>query len=174
MTFKNQCIQELVFHKVHALKIFQGSKNRPNSVTSSVLNLNKWMNKQMKERMFFWKRSRFQQIKNKAFRHCFSVCPKPTSSMCLQRGISGLDLGLLCVVLLLKSISRVYQFFSHLRKQSLEFTMIHVEDKRTKLWLTDRQPSQCSWQNRLKSQRKRIGVWNRFKDFKSGLGSVGY
>lgn len=102
--------------------------------------------------MFLWKQSTFQEIKNKAFRHCFSV--SKTSPINVFAGWNWSGFRLLFVALFCEMIGRVYQFLSHPRKPSLEFKVICTEVKRTRLCLTGRQLSQRTWQNRLKSQEK--------------------
>lgn len=102
--------------------------------------------------MFLWKQSTFQEIKNKAFRHCFSI--SKTSPINVFAGCHWSGFRLLFVVPFREMIGRVYQFLSHPRKPSLEFTVIHTEVKRTRLCLTGCQLSQQTWQNRSKSQEK--------------------
>lgn len=102
--------------------------------------------------MFLWKQSTFQEIKNKAFRHCFSI--SKTSPINVFAGYHWSGFRLLFVVPFREMIGRVDQFLSYSRKPSLEFTVIHTEVKRTRLCLTGRQLSQRTWQNRPKSQEK--------------------
>lgn len=121
-------------------------------MTSSVLNLNKLTSQQMRERVFLWKQSTFQEIKNKAFRHCFSTFK--TSPISVFAGWHWSGVRLLFVVPFREMIGHVYQFLSHPGKPSLEFMVICTEVKRTRLCLTSSQLSQRTWQNKLKSQEK--------------------
>lgn len=128
------------------------------------------MSKHMKEGMPLWKWSQSQQIKNKAFRRRFSVCPKP-SLVRWQGGVSGLDSGLCFVVLLHGIVSPVYQLFGYPRKQSPALTMVLTEVKRVRLWSTGSQPSPRAWQNRLKEITGEKNILGFEIDFKSRASS---
>lgn len=108
----------------------------------------------MRERVFLWKQSTSQEIKNKAFRHCFSMFK--TSPINVFAGWHWSGVRLLFVVPFREMIGHVYQFLSHPGKPSLEFMVICTEVKRTRLCLTSSQLSQRTWQNKLKSQEKNI------------------
>lgn len=147
-------------------------------MTSSVLHLNKRMNKQMKERMFPGSRVGFN--KEQSSQTLFSVCPKLVSLVCVQDDVSGQDVGFFSVALFLGILHCVYQLFSHPRKQSIElqsFTWM-LEKWANMVRLTGSQPSQSTWQNRLKfrggGRAGKYWVWNPFKDFKLDLSSAGF